>query len=133
MATDICSPAGRVSAATARQGSIIARSLDIEAGGEGAVAGAGQDDDADFRVDGELAEHATQLKPHSFVEGVELGRAVDLDVSDERGRARDAEMLEARVGWELGHGDDCGLRCASYYLQIQQMLTQDEYAFCSRQ
>lgn len=100
---DVCGPARPVGGAPAAQDVALAGGLDVEARGEGAVAGAGEDDGTDVRVDGELAKGAAQLEPHGLVEGVELGRAVDLDVGDERGRARDAEVLEARVARELGH------------------------------
>ena len=54
--------------------------MDVEAGGEGARAGAGEDDCADGGVCGELGEDGAEGVDHGFCEGVEFGGAGDFDV-----------------------------------------------------
>lgn len=57
--------------------------LDVETGGEGFVAGAGEDDCAGGGGGGEVGEEGGKFMPHFFFERIHLFRAVDLDVGDE--------------------------------------------------
>lgn len=91
-------PVQRLHAGRAEGRAGLAGGLDVEAGGEGAIAGAREHDDAHVRVGGEGGEDGAQLEPHGLEEGVELGRAVNLDVGDRGRRRGDAEVLEGCRG-----------------------------------
>lgn len=91
MAAHIRRVAGRV-AAEVRAEWAVDGVLNVEARGEGAVAGAGEDDGSDVGVVAEAVEDGGELAPYGLGEGVELLRAVDLDVSYEGGGGGDEEV-----------------------------------------
>jgi 6,7-dimethyl-8-ribityllumazine synthase len=80
----------------------VDEAADVGPGGEGAVAGSGEQDDVDGVVRGEDGEDALELVEHGGVEGVEHVGAVEGDGGD-GGLALE---VEGGVGAGLGHGGD---------------------------
>jgi len=68
------------------QDTTLAGSFDIQPGGEGTVAGAGQNNGPHIRVARQLLEKLTHLEPHGLREGVELVRPVDFNLGHKGSR-----------------------------------------------
>lgn len=67
--------------------------MDVEAGCEGAGAGAGEEDGADCGGVGEAAEDEGEVLPHYFFEGIEFLRTIDFDMGDVFGWEGDVEEV----------------------------------------
>jgi len=103
--------AGAVQAVLVVEYAALAGSDDVQTSAEGTLAGARQHDGTHLRVDRQLVEDTLHLQPHGLVEGVELLRAVDLDVRDIGRRRGNVEVFVGRVSGErfgLGHDEGCG-------------------------
>lgn len=83
----------------------LRRVLDVQPRREGAVAGAGDDHGPHVRVAAQAVEEAAELEPDLLGEGVQLLRAVDLDVGDVGGGGGDEEVrvVIALEGGHLGY------------------------------
>lgn len=84
----------------ARQDLILACRLDIQARRKRPLARPAEHHDADLRVHAQLLKGMPKLEPDLLRKGVELLRAVDLDVGDKRRGRADEDVL---VGAVLRH------------------------------
>lgn len=109
--------ARRVDIFAASEHAALARGLDVEPRGEGALAGGRDDDGAVVRVVRDLVHERAQLEPHGLDEGVELLGPVDLDAQDVGRRGAD-DIVFRLVALDVRHRDGVGVCGIGYTCEL---------------